>query len=95
MNEILRSITREQPSDEMDEAARVTLGRRRASAALTLLRLGERDQTFDALRVKDDPESLTQFVHRSCPWSVPPQILLDCVTRADARRQDLLGDERP
>ena len=61
---VLGEVIREQPAEDVSEEQRVTLGRRRAGAAITLLRQGEREEIFDALRVGDDPESLTQFVHR-------------------------------
>ena len=54
----------EQPTDELTEAQRVALGQRRAGAAISLLRLGEVEKSHGAFQIQDDPESLTQFVHR-------------------------------
>ena len=43
---------------------RVALGQQRAGAAISLLRLGEVEKSHGAFQIQDDPESLTQFVHR-------------------------------
>ncbi|HEV3003517.1 MAG TPA: hypothetical protein VGX78_03610, partial [Pirellulales bacterium] len=47
-----------------------------------------------ALRVSDDPESLTQFVHRCRQRGVTPGQLLDCVELADRDRQGKTGPDR-
>jgi len=44
--------------------SRVSLAKRQVGSAIALLRQGEREKIFSALRVADDRESLTQFVHR-------------------------------
>ncbi|MFM7058635.1 MAG: hypothetical protein ACKO2P_17110, partial [Planctomycetota bacterium] len=49
----LLALTKEQPDENPGQLARVNLGRRRANAAITLLRQGERDAYFDALRITD------------------------------------------
>ena len=54
----------EQSTDSLSEPERVDLGMRRAGAAIGLLRLGEVAASQGAFRIDDDPESLTQFVHR-------------------------------
>ena len=82
IQQTLLSLTGEQPNDEFDEQQRVELGRRRAGAAITLLRMGERESFFDTLRVAEDPESLTQFVHRCRDRGVAPAELLDCLDQA-------------
>jgi hypothetical protein len=69
----------------------VRLGRRRANAAITLLRQGERDAYFDALRITDDPESLSQFVHRCRSWGVTPQELLESFDRCAELRKTATG----
>jgi hypothetical protein len=53
----------------------VALGKERAGAAITLLRQGAREEIFNILRVRDDPESLTQFVHRCREREVQPREL--------------------
>ncbi|MFM8476495.1 MAG: formylglycine-generating enzyme family protein, partial [Planctomycetaceae bacterium] len=82
----LLALIREQPAENLGQLARVNLGRRRANAAITLLRQGERDAYFDALRITDDPESLSQFVHRCRAWGVTPQELLESFDRCEAVR---------
>jgi formylglycine-generating enzyme required for sulfatase activity/tRNA A-37 threonylcarbamoyl transferase component Bud32 len=85
----LIEIVDEQPTIELKQAERLTLGQRRAGAAIALLRLGERDAALTTLRVDDDPESLTQFVHRLRARGVSPAELLDCIndiiSREDAK----------
>ncbi len=83
-----------QPADELSEPDRVELGKRRADAAITLLRQGARDEVFDVLRVRDDPESLTQFVHRCRERDINAQQLLECLRAADRIRQDKRDSER-
>ncbi|MFM8478296.1 MAG: formylglycine-generating enzyme family protein, partial [Planctomycetaceae bacterium] len=90
----LLALTREQPDENLGQLARVRLGRRRANAAITLLRQGERDAYFDALRITDDPESLSQFVHRCRSWGVTPQELLESFERCAALRATATGAAR-
>ena len=87
----LLALTKEQPDENLGQLARVRLGRRRANAAITLLRQGERDAYFDALRITDDPESLSQFVHRCRSWGVTPQELLESFDRCAALRATAAG----
>ena len=61
---VLGDIVVEQPTDNLSEKDRVALGQRRAGAAISLLRLGEVERSHGAFQIRDDPESLTQFVHR-------------------------------
>ena len=75
-------------------AARVALGKRRAGAAITLLRLGDQEACLNALRVTDDPESLTQFVHRCRDRDVTPAELIQCLDKVQSLRKQLSGDQR-
>ena len=59
---LLAQLVRETPAEDLPQADRVSLGQRRAAAAITLLRQGERERFLDVLRVGSDPESLSQFV---------------------------------
>jgi serine/threonine protein kinase/formylglycine-generating enzyme required for sulfatase activity len=79
---------------DLTQKDRVVHGRRRAGAAITLLRQGEAAPALDTLRVSDDPESLTQFVHRCRQRGVTPVQLLDCVELADRDRQQQAGADR-
>lgn len=71
-----------------------SLARRQANAAAAMARLGEREALFPALRITDDPESLTQFVHRCRDEGVTTDQLLECINLADRNRQALRGDAR-
>jgi formylglycine-generating enzyme required for sulfatase activity len=77
-----------------DNSEALTVARRKAAAGMTMLRLGERTKLLDVLRVCDDPESLTQFVHRCRAWGVAADELRECLAVVDNRRQSLQGDER-
>ncbi|MFM8475604.1 MAG: SUMF1/EgtB/PvdO family nonheme iron enzyme [Planctomycetaceae bacterium] len=90
----LLALTREQPDVNLGQLARVSLGRRRANAAITLLRQGEREAYFNALRITDDPESLSQFAHRCRSWGVTPQELLESFDRSATLRQTATGAAR-
>jgi hypothetical protein len=87
----LLALTKQQPDEKLGQLERVRLGRRRANAAITLLRQGERDAYFDALRITDDPESLSQFVHRCRSWGVTPQELLESFERCAELRETATG----
>ncbi len=71
---------------------RIALGRQRAGAAITLLRQGERETIFDALRFADDPEAMTQFIHRCRDRGVTSAELLECFELVDQKRGPLDGD---
>ena len=58
---------------------RVPFGQRRANAAVTLLRLGEREKVLPVFEMTDDPEALTQFIFRCRPRGVGVDPLLDCL----------------
>lgn len=84
-----------QPStDALPEDEPVTLGKKRAGAAITLLRQGEREAILTSLRVNEDPEALTQFVHRCKARGVQSQELLECIKVADRLRESKTGEER-
>ncbi len=87
----LLALTKEQPDENLGQLDRVRLGRRRANAAITLLRQGERDAYFDALRITDDPESLSQFVARCQQCGVTPTELIESLQRSAALRQSVSG----
>jgi formylglycine-generating enzyme required for sulfatase activity len=83
-----------QPEPPSTTDASLAFAQRRAGAAIALLRQGEREQIFTALRTADDPEPLTQFVHRCRARGVTAGELLECVKLADTRRQGTTGDAR-
>jgi formylglycine-generating enzyme required for sulfatase activity/energy-coupling factor transporter ATP-binding protein EcfA2 len=67
------------PPTELGSVARVPFGQRRANAAVTLLRLGEREKVLPVFEMTDDPEALTQFIFRCRPREVGVEALLDCL----------------
>jgi formylglycine-generating enzyme required for sulfatase activity len=67
------------PPTQLGAVQRVPYGQRRANAAVTLLRLGEREKALAALEVTDDPEALTQFIFRCRERGVGADPLLDCL----------------
>jgi hypothetical protein len=82
----LKALTARQPNEKLSQFDRIRLGQQRANAAIALLRLGQRDSYFEALRTTDDPESLSQFVHRCRSWGVTPQELLESFKRCENLR---------
>jgi serine/threonine protein kinase/formylglycine-generating enzyme required for sulfatase activity len=85
----LVDIAGENPPADLKQAERLTLGRRRAGAAIALLRMGDRRDALTALRVDEDPESLTQFVHRLRARGVSPAELLTCVDGTNEARKGM------
>ncbi len=83
-----------QPSDDLSEADRVALGKQRAGAAITLLRRGEQQAVLDVRRLDDDPEALTQFVHRCQDRGVSAAMLLDTLDHVDRLWQPARDEER-
>ena len=90
----LQRIAGETPGEELSQSDRISLGKRRAGAAITLLRQGERELIFDVFRVSSDPESLSQFIARSKSRGVQAKELLDCVEIVESARQKLQGADR-
>ncbi len=74
--------------------SQLRLAKRQAGSAIALLRQGEREKIFSALRVADDPESLTQFVHRCRARGVSTGELWECVQIVERTRPALRGDGR-
>ena len=77
--EQLGKIAATAPPSELGSVPRVSYGQRRANAAVTLLRLGERENVLPVLEMTDDPEALTQFIFRCRPRGVGVDPLLDCL----------------
>lgn len=72
------------PPEELGSVGRVAFGQRRANAALTLLRLGERETVLPVFEWTDDPEALTQFLFRGRERGVGLPVLLDVLERVSA-----------
>lgn len=67
------------PPADLAPLERVAFGRRRANAAVTLLRLGELERTISVFSLQDDPEAISQFIFRCRPRGVGVESLLDCL----------------
>ncbi len=97
----LRDLARRSPTPNLDETARVRLGRQRAGAALTRMALGQDDAVADVARLDtDDPEALTQFAFQARSRGLPADVLADRLlrTETEAERSLLLtalADYRP
>ncbi|MGI9516701.1 MAG: formylglycine-generating enzyme family protein, partial [Pirellulaceae bacterium] len=76
------------PQSDLTQPARIAMGRRRAGAAITLLRLGFIEDCLQVFEFSDDPESLTQFVHRCRERDVTPDELMQCLQLAADDRQN-------
>jgi formylglycine-generating enzyme required for sulfatase activity len=77
--EDLAQIAATPPPEALRSVERIAYGQRRAGAAVTLLRLGEREKVLPVLEVSDDPEALTQFIFRCRARGVGADALLDCL----------------
>ena len=75
--EDLSKIVATMPEAELGSVERVSFGQRRANAAVTLLRLGEREKVLPVFEMTDDPEAMTQFIFRCRPRGVGIDALLD------------------
>jgi formylglycine-generating enzyme required for sulfatase activity len=83
VRQTLLDLANEQPAQDLGETERIRLGRRRSGAAVALLL--EPGSAFDMFRVGDDPEALTQFLHRLQDRRRFPRVvdeLLKCLDRA-------------
>ena len=86
--EDLAKIAATPPSVELGSVQRIPYGQRRANAAVTLLRLGEREKVLPVFDMSDDPEALTQFIFRCRPRGVAVDALLDCLQRVSVAPKD-------
>ncbi len=77
--EDLGKIAATLPATDLGSVARVPFGQRRANAAVTLLRLGEREKVLPVFDMTDDPEALTQFIFCCRDRGVRVEELLDCL----------------
>jgi len=67
------------------EASQIFLGKKRAGAAITAIRLGHHELALDVLRLGDDPEAMSQFVARLPGRGVRVDDLLHCLELANGR----------
>ena len=91
--EDLAKIAATPPSVELGSVERIPYGQRRANAAVTLLRLGEREKVLPVFDMTDDPEALTQFIFRCRPRGVGVDALLDCLRTGQRRSERSLSEK--
>ena len=84
----LGKIAATPPPEALGSVDRVAYGQHRANAAVTLLRLGEREKVLPVFEMTDDPEALTQFIFRCRPRGVGVESLLDCLQRVSDASKD-------
>ena len=77
------------PSD-----SRLQWAQRKANAAAALARLSQYESYLPLLRVSDDPETLTHFIHRCRAEGVTPTQLLESLQVVDRQRRLLMGEAR-
>jgi formylglycine-generating enzyme required for sulfatase activity len=85
----LVKLTATLPPDQMGSVERIGFGQKRANAAVSLLRLGERDLVLPVFDFIDDPEALTQFIFRSRECGVSSEQLLAFFNHINARSSGL------
>ncbi len=90
----LRDIVGQRPGKDWDEAQRVALGRQRAGAAITLLKLGDRQAPLEALKASTDMEAISQFAARCKDRAVSAADLLVLWDEVDRIRLAATGEER-
>jgi formylglycine-generating enzyme required for sulfatase activity len=90
----LGKIAATMPPDVMGSVERIPFGQRRANAAVTLLRLGEREKVLSLFDWSDDPEALTQFIFRCRPRGIGVEPLLDLLELVAASEHRYPRDTR-
>jgi formylglycine-generating enzyme required for sulfatase activity len=65
------------PPEDLGSVPRIAYGQRRANAAVTMLRLGEKEKVLPVFDWTDDPEAMTQFIFRCKPRGISVDNLLD------------------
>jgi formylglycine-generating enzyme required for sulfatase activity len=73
----LSEVAAAPPPEDLGSVPRIAYGRRRANAAVTMLKLGEKEKVLPVFDWTDDPEALTQFIFRCKPRGIPVEALLD------------------
>jgi formylglycine-generating enzyme required for sulfatase activity len=73
----LSQVAATPPPEELGSVARIAYGQQRANAAVTMLKLGEKEKVFPVFDWTDDPEAMTQFIFRCKPRGISVDNLLD------------------
>ena len=93
--ERLGKIAGTAPPLNLGSVERVSYGERRANAAVTLLRLGEREKVLPVFEMTDDPEALTQFIFRCRPRGVGVNARTGLLANRERRSCGSLSAQRP
>ena len=73
----LSEVAAAPPPEDLGSVPRIAYGQRRANAAVTMLRLGEKEKVLSMFDWTDDPEAMTQFIFRCKPRGITIDTLLD------------------
>ena len=73
----LSEVTATLPPEDLGSVPRIAFGQRRANAAVTMLKLGEKEKVLPVFDWTDDPEAMTQFIFRCKPRGIAINSLLD------------------
>jgi serine/threonine protein kinase/formylglycine-generating enzyme required for sulfatase activity len=73
----LSEVAAAPPPEDLGSVQRIAFGQRRANAAVTMLRLGEKEKVLPVFDWTDDPEAMTQFIFRCNPRGISVDNLLD------------------
>jgi formylglycine-generating enzyme required for sulfatase activity len=73
----LSQVAATPPPEELGSVARIAYGQHRANAAVTMLKLGEKEKFLPVFDWTDDPEAMTQFIFRCKPRGITIDTLLD------------------
>jgi serine/threonine protein kinase/formylglycine-generating enzyme required for sulfatase activity len=65
------------PPEDLGSVPSIAYGQRRANAAVTILKLGEKEKVLPVFNWTDDPEAMTQFIFRCKPRGIQIDTLLD------------------
>jgi formylglycine-generating enzyme required for sulfatase activity len=76
-NSQLSEVAAAPPPEDLGSVQRIAFGQRRANAAVTMLRLGEKEKVLPVFDWTDDPEAMTQFIFRCNPRGISVDNLLD------------------
>ncbi|MFO0384286.1 MAG: protein kinase domain-containing protein [Pirellula sp.] len=73
----LSEVAATPPPEDLGSVPRIAYGQRRANAAVTMLRLGEKEKVLPVFDWTDDPEAMTQFIVRCKRRGITIDTLLD------------------
>jgi formylglycine-generating enzyme required for sulfatase activity len=77
----LSEVAATPPPEDLGSVPRIAYGQRRANAAVTMLKLGEKEKVLPVFDWTDDPEAMTQFIFRCKPRGIRVETLLDSLDK--------------